>query len=330
MKINNETRIGILAVVSLGILIWGFNYLKGKNLLNKSNRLYAVFSTVSGLANSSPVLINGLQIGTVEAMVEKNANLDSIIVTINLDKEINIPANSVALINRDLLGGSSLGILMGSSTTFLKNGDHVNTKMTPALLDDLKSTLSPAISSINSTLMSLDSLIKVMGAIVDPGMKNNIQQIVGNLAGSSASLQSMLNTETGMLAKTIGNVNGITENFARQNEIINKTFSNLETATAKLAKLNLDSAMQNLNSSVSRLNSIIVKADSKEGSLGLLLNDKALYDNLENTTRSLNILLDDLRVHPKRYVSISVFGKKERGGYLKKTLVVDSTALEIK
>ncbi|MEO6933482.1 MAG: MlaD family protein [Chitinophagaceae bacterium] len=330
MKINNETKIGVLAVVSLGLLIIGFNYLKGKDLLSKSNKLYAVFSTVSGLSNSSPVVVNGLQIGTVEKMIEKDANLDSIIVTINLDKEVNIPLNSVAIINKDLLGTSSLGIVLGSDKKFLENGDHVNTKLTVGLLEDVKSTLAPAIQNVNNTLISLDSLIKVMGGIIDPAMKNNIHSIVSNLEVSSSSLQSLLNAETGMLAKTLRNVNGITGNFAKQNETINKTISNLEVATGKLAAVNLDSTLQNLNNSVTRLNSIIAKADSKEGSLGLLLNDKALYENLENTTRSMNILLDDLRVHPKRYVSISIFGRKNKGNYLTKTLKTDSTAQEKK
>jgi len=330
MKINNETRIGILAVVSLGLLILGFNYLKGKDLLSKSNRLFATFSSVSGLANSSPVIINGLQIGTVESMVEKDANIDSIIVTINLDKEVNIPVNSLALINKDLLGTSSLGIILGDAKSYVQNGDHITTKITPGLLDDVKTSLAPAIKNVNNTLLSLDSLIKAVGSIVDPAMKTNIRQIVANLSTSSASLQSLLNAETGMLAKTLGNVNGITGNLAKQNETINKTIANLETVSGKLAAVDLDSTMRNLNNSVSHLNTIIAKGDSKEGSLGLLLNDKALYQNLENTTRSLNILLDDLRVHPKRYVSISIFGKKDKGDYLKKTLVTDSTAQEKK
>lgn len=330
MKINNETRIGILAVVSLGLLILGFNYLKGKDLLSKSNRLYATFASVSGLANSSPVIINGLQIGTVESMVEKDANLDSIIVTINLDKEVNIPVNSVALINKDLLGASSLGIILGSAGTYVHNGDYLSTKVMPGLLDDVKATLSPAIANVNNTLKSLDSLIEAVGSIVDPALKASLHRVVSNLAVSSGSLQILLNAETGMLAKTLGNMNGITSNLAKQNETINKTISNLETVSGKLAAVDLDSTMRNLNNSVTRLNTIIAKADSKEGSLGLLLNDKALYQNLENTTNSMNILLDDLRVHPKRYVSISVFGKKEKGGYLKKTLITDSTAQEKK
>lgn len=330
MKINNETKIGVLAVVALAVLIIGFNYLKGKDLLSKSNRLYATFASVSGLANSSPVIINGLQIGTVETMVEKDANLDSIIVTINLDKEVNIPVNSVALINKDLLGTSSLGIVMGSAKEYVSNGDHITTKVTPGLLDDVKATLSPAINNVNNTLMSLDSLVKVMGSIIDPAMKENLRLVVKNLATSSASLQGLLNEETGMLAKTLGNMNGITGNLSKQNENINKTISNLETATGKLAAVDLDSTIRNLNSSVSKLNGIIAKADSKEGSLGLLLNDKALYQNLENTTSSLNILLDDLRVHPKRYVNISIFGKKDKGDFLTKTLVIDSTVQEKK
>ena len=324
MKINNETKIGILAVVAVAILVLGFNYLKGKDLFSKSDKLYAVFPSVAGLANSNPVIVNGLQIGTVIDMVETNANLDSVRVTINLDKDVNIPDNSIAMINKDLLGTSSLTIALGNSTVYKKSGDRISTRTTAGLLDDVKSALSPAISSVNSTLESLDSLIQVMGSIIDPAMKNNLNQIVRNLTTSSASLEGLLNQQTGTLAKTLGNMNAVTGNLAKQNETINKTIANLETATSKLAELDIDSTMQNLNSSVNRLNAIIAKADSKEGSIGLLLNDTKLYDNLEGTSKSLNTLLDDLRVHPKRYVNISIFGRKDKKNYLVKPLL-DST-----
>src|SRR3982751_2647262 len=130
MKINNETKIGLLAVVSIALLIFGFNYLKGKALFNKSKKIYAVFHSVSGLAISNPVTINGLQVGTVNDMVEQNANLDSVIISINLDKDINIPVTSMAAINRDLLGTASLNIMLGKGTEYVKDQDTINTQIT--------------------------------------------------------------------------------------------------------------------------------------------------------------------------------------------------------
>ncbi|MEO5996683.1 MAG: MlaD family protein [Chitinophagaceae bacterium] len=322
--INNETKIGILAVVALGLLILGFNFLKGRDLLDKSRKLHAVFHTVSGLATSNPVIINGLQVGTVYKMIEQNADLDSIIVTLNFTKEINIPVNSLAYINKDLLGTASLSIVLGNSETLTKNGDTLNTQVTSGLIDDVKASLNPALNNINGTLKSLDSVIEVIGTIFDPTIGFNIQKIVANLAASSISLQSLLNAQTGMLGKTLTNMNSITGNLAEQSIVINRTLSNLDTATGKFASLKLDETLATLNKTVNELHTVVSKAGSTDGSIGLLLNDKKLYQNLENTSRSLNILLDDLRVHPKRYVSISIFGKKEKGNYLTNTLI-DST-----
>jgi len=314
--LNNETKIGILAVVAIALLILGFNFLKGRDLFDKSRKLYAVFHSVEGLTTSNPVTINGLQVGTVYKMMEKNPNLDSIIVTINFTKEINIPVNSLAFIEKDLLGTASLNIALGDSKQLTSNGDYLNTNIKLGLMDEVKSSLNPALNSVNGTLKSLDSVIKVVGSLFDPATKFNIQKIVSNLTASSASLQGLLNAQTGALGKTLGNMNNVTGNLAAQNGTINKTLSNLDTATSKFARLNLDETLASLNKTVAGLNVAVAKVNSPEGSVGLLLNDKKLYQNLENTSRSLNILLDDLRVNPKRYVSISIFGKKEKGNYL--------------
>lgn len=324
MKITNETKIGILAFAAIALLILGFNFLKGRNLFDKSRKLYAVFHSVEGLTTSNPVTVNGLQIGTVFAMVEKNKNLDSVIVTINLDKDINIPVNSLAYINKDLLGTASLTVELGNGTALTNNGDTLNTQVTTGLVDDVKASLNPALNNVNGTLKSLDSLIEVVGLVFDPATKANFQSIVRNLTQTSASLQSLLKAQSGVLSATLGNMNQITGNLAKNNEAINRTISNMETATGKLSALNLDSTITNLNKTVSELNGIVTKANSSDGSLGLLLNDAKLYQNLENTTRSVNTLMDDFRVHPKRYVHFSLFGRKNKGNYLTAPLI-DST-----
>ncbi|MBC6489580.1 MlaD family protein [Flavihumibacter stibioxidans] len=313
MKISNETKIGILAVVAITLMILGFNFLKGKNLFKKNDDIYAVFPKVTGLANSSPVFLNGLQVGMVTAIEEKSRNInDGIVVRINLSREIDIPGNSLAYINTDLLGVSSLVVEPGNSSQYLKTGDTLGSKIKVGLMDELGAGVSPALKSLDGTLVSLDSLIQVAGAYFDPATKNNFHKIVANLSAASSSLNHLIAAQNSSLNKTLGNMESVTGNLAGNNEKITNTLGNLEKTTSQLANAKLEETIADLQKTIQGLNGVLEKANGRDGSLGLLLNDKKLYNNLENTSRSLNILMDDLRVHPKRYISISVFGKKDK------------------
>ncbi len=328
MKVSNETKVGALAAVSITLLILGFNFLKGKNLLSKANtEIYAVFQKVDGLNVANPVTINGLQIGKVYEMREKDRELSGIVVTINLIKDVDIPKNSFATISSDLLGAATLTITRGDGKDLMTNGDTLLTQNTSGFIDGIKASLNPALTSVNGAVQSLDSLLKVIGTYFDPATKNNFHAIIGNLTKSSAELQIMLNSQTGNLAKTLGNVNAFTANLAKNNNKIDTTLNNLAQASGKFANIKIDETLSSLQGAVNELKAVVAKANSKDGSIGLLLNDPKLYRNLESTTYKLNILLDDFRTHPKRYVNVSVFGgKKDKTGSLTAPLVDDSAS----
>jgi phospholipid/cholesterol/gamma-HCH transport system substrate-binding protein len=328
MKVSNETKVGALAAVSITLLILGFNFLKGKNLLSKANtEIYAVFQKVDGLNIANPVTINGLQIGKVYELHELNRNLDGIVVTINLIKDIDIPKNSFASVSSDLLGAAAVTITKGDSKDFMKNGDTLLTQNTPGFLDGIKASLNPALGSVNGAVQSLDSLLKVVGSYFDPATKNNFHAIIGNLTKSSVELQKLLDAQTGTLAKALVNVDVFTANLAKNNGKIDTTLNNLSKASGKFANIKIDETLSSLQNAVNELKSVVAKANSKDGSIGLLLNDPKLYKNLESTTYKLNILLDDFRAHPRRYVNVSVFGgKKDKTGALTSPLLDDSAS----
>ena len=317
MKISNETKIGVLAVVAVVALILGFNFLKGSSLFQHTKKLYAVFDNVEGMELSNAVQINGLTIGNVSAINESDKDLTrGIVVTITLKKDVHIPKNSIGVINSGLISAASIVIDKGDDTQFLENGDTLRTKQKSNLLAQVQSSVNPVILKLGGTLTSLDSLIKVVGSMFDPRLKNNLGSIIANLAASTAQLQIMLNAQTGALANSLKNVNDFTANLAKNNEHVTHTLENVDKTTSNLAAAKIPETVESLQSTVNELKGIIGKVNSNNGSLGLLLNDKHLYQNLEGTTRSLNTLLDDLRVHPKRYVNISVFGRKDKSGPL--------------
>jgi phospholipid/cholesterol/gamma-HCH transport system substrate-binding protein len=327
MKVSNETKVGALTAVSITLLILGFNFLKGRNLLSKAKtEVYAVFSKVDGLSVSAPVTINGLQIGKIYEMQEKDRRLSGVIVTINLTKDIDIPKNSFASINKDLLGGASVSITLGDNKEYVRNGDTLLSQSIPGLLESVKSSLDPTIAIVNSTLGSLDSLLKVIGTYFDPNTKQNFHTIVGNLSKTSAELAKLVDSKNGALAQSLNNVNQITGNLAKNNDKITQSLDHVEKATGKLASLKLEETVNSLQSAMNELKTAIAKANSKDGSLGLLLNDPKLYRNLESTTYKLNILLDDFRTHPKRYVNVSVFAKKDKNQPLTAPLKDDSSS----
>ena len=312
MKITNETKIGALTSVAIVLLILGFNFLKGKDLFSHSKKIYAVFKNVDGLELSNSVSIKGLNVGSVYAIKATDKNIDGILVTISMKQDVNIPKNSVAYINSGLISSSNIIVKKGDATDYIQDGDTLSSMEKGSLITEFQSSLSPVVTTLNGTLGSLDSLIQVVGSLFNPAVKDNFTSIIGNLAKSSASLQIMLNDRTSSLAHSMSHLDSFTNNLASNNQRITGTLDNLEKTTGKLANAKIDETLASAQSAMNSLKDALNKVNSPNGTLGLLLNDKRLYSNLENTTRSLNILLDDLRMHPKRYVSISIFGGKDK------------------
>lgn len=326
MKINNETKVGLLTVVALVMLIIGFNFLKGKDFFNRSAKIYAVFDKVGSLAKSNEVKINGLTIGTVYDMDEVDKNVSGIKVTISMSRSVNIPSNSVAYITAPLggLGSATIVIEKGNATTYLKDGDVLSTRIDEGLFGGLSAEVSPTLAKIRNSLDSLNKVFGNINRLFDSDTKGNLQSTIANLSMASNSLNKLLDAQSGPLVNTLNNVSSITDNFKKNNDSITAIMSNTKQFTDKLSKLDLQQTMDTLQSAISSLKNTIAKISSKDGTLGALINDKALYNKLYDVILSSEILLDDLRAHPKRYVNFSIFGKKDKGGALTSPSIKDS------
>jgi phospholipid/cholesterol/gamma-HCH transport system substrate-binding protein len=306
-----------MAVVALAALILGFNFLKGSSLFHHTKKLYAVFDDVNGVEISNNVQVNGLTIGNVTAINESDKDLArGIIVTITLKKDVHIPKNSIAEINSGFISAATITVDKGDDPQFLKDGDTLLTQKKNNLLAQVQESVNPIILKLGGTLTSLDSLIQTVGTLFDPRLKNNFSSIIANLAASTAQLQIILNAQTGALAQSLKNVNTFTANLAKNNDHITHTLENVEKTTSNLSSAKIPETVESLRAAVTEMQSLVGKLNSNNGTVGMLLNDKRLYTNLEGTTRSLQILLDDLRLHPKRYVNVSVFGRKDKSGPL--------------
>ena len=316
MKISNETKVGILSVAALTLLIIGFNYLKGKDVFNRTKKIYAVFSKLGSLAKSNAVKINGYTVGTVYAFEPTNKNVDSIKVTISITADVNIPSNSIAYVSADLLASSSITIEKGDSTTFLKDGDYLRTREDPGIFGDLPTQAGSTLSNVRTSLDSLKVVFSNINKLFDENTKGNLKQAIANITSATSALNKMLDPQNSELAKTLHSAGSVMDNLKKNNDSITATISNARQFSEKLARLNLQNTMDTLESGISQLKATIHKLSSNDGTLGALINDKKLYNKLNDAVLSAEILMDDLRNHPKRYVNLSIFGKKDKSGPL--------------
>lgn len=319
MKISSETKVGALTAIAITLLVLGFNFLKGKNFNNKSTRYYAAFSDIQGLDAGNPVTINGKQVGNINK-TDGGKDMRRIVVTLKMKLDVNIPDNSVAIINKSLLGSVQLEIHLGNTTNYLKNNDTLRTELSNDIIDNTLQKLDPVLYQVKNAVKELDSVLTKFNNILDTDSKNNIRSSLANLnkttsslTVSSASLEALLNNQTGAVAKTLNNMNAFTSNLAASNEKFNAIMTNLDKTSNKLSKLDLQTTLTNLNGTIGDLKGTIAKLNSNNGTAGMLLNDTRLYNNLSATSNKINLLLDDLKTNPKRYVSFSVFGKKNKG-----------------
>lgn len=326
MKISNETKVGILSITALTLLIVGFNFLKGKDLFNRSDKIYMEFTELGTLAKSNEVKINGYVIGKVYDLNVKDKDLSATVATINLTSDVNIPKDSKGYISSSLLGTSTVVIEKGISTEYLKPGDTLKTRIDSGILDDVKAQLTPTLGKVRDVLDSLKKTLSGVNSVLNDQTKAHLQQTFANLNQATTSLNKIMDEQNGPLAKSLNNVSSITENLKNNNDSITATISNAKRATEKFANLEIQPTIDTLNAAISQLKGVVAKMNSKDGTLGALINDKQLYNKLNDAILSAEILMDDLRAHPKRYVNISVFGKKDKTGPLTSPAKKDTVA----
>lgn len=339
-KFSNEAKLGLLAIVTLTILIWGYRFLKGKNLLDNSNTYYITYADVGGLNSSAPVYINGFQVGSVTAVKLKPDDVEKIVVTIEVDGEIEVPKSTRAVLTADgVMGGKSIVLdysnedlasgllqnkeyLKGSSVGLL--GSMVDVDEVDVYFEKLKNGFSGLIDTI--TTSSPNSEESIMQSIEE------FQTTIKNLSGISNKINIMLAKSAANFDETLANVASLSETLKNSNGKIAGIIDNLDVVTTdlknaeisktvdaaegaitevKTSLTTIQGTVKSAEDAIDNINKLIAKAENGDGSLASLINDKALYDNLESTSKNLDLLLQDFRLNPKRYVNVSVFGKKQ-------------------
>jgi len=327
MRVSNETKVGALTVIAVTLIIIGFNFLKGKTIFKSGNFIYAKYHDTKGLIVSNPVYVNGYQVGTVFEIENLNANLSDIIVAIKLNNNYQIPINSIATIQENPLGTNSIYISLGNATTYLKNGDTVKTAPATSLLGDFMNTLSPLSDQFKKTIDELRKVLVNVNTVMDDQNKANFKELISNLTKTSdnlnksmASIEQMLDQKGGSIAQTAVNINGFTKNLAENNKKITNIINNLDSTSQAIKDANLNQTIKEIQSALAGINLTLQKLNTGNGTAAKIMNDPSVYTELKNTINSVNTLIDDIKVHPKRYINISVFGKKDKTTPLSKPI----------
>ncbi len=327
MKVSNETKVGALTIIAITLIILGFNFLRGKTIFKSGNFLYAKYTDTKGLIVSNPVFVNGFQVGTVFEIENKSADLSQIIVSIKLNEAYKIPNNSIATIQDNPLGTNSISIVLGDAKVFLKSEDTIKTAPAASLLGDLMNTLSPLGEQTKQTISELQKVLTNINKVLNDQNKANFDLVLKNLTATTESLNKsmvsielMLQKQNGSIAQTADNLNSITKNLSDNNKKINNIISNLDTTTKQIKDADLFKTIQTIQVAVNELGITLHKLNTGNGSAAKLLNDPAVYTQLQGTINSVNTLIDDIKTHPKRYINISVFGKQDKSAPLTKPL----------
>jgi phospholipid/cholesterol/gamma-HCH transport system substrate-binding protein len=305
LKLSKEVKTGILAIGAILLLIFGYSFLKGTNLLEKNREFYVKYDNVEGLAQAAPVTINGLTVGKVQNITFANTK-GSLVVKFTVEKDFDFSKNSIVRIySTGLIGGKALGIFPQYDSNVAKSGDTLRGDVEDGMLTAVTKALGPLERKVNNTLATVDTLMLSVNAIIDQETRRNLQQAIANLnttlnsfAGVSENLNQILSNNTGKLDNTFTN--------------LDKTAGNLSKLTDSLSQLETGKLVTDLQSVVDKMDKIVSGVENGNGSMGKLLKDDELYENLEGASRQLEQLLQDLKLNPKRYMHFSVFGKKNK------------------
>lgn len=293
---RKEVKIALATILALCILVYGINYLKGINMFKPSTYYYVKFSDINGLAKSSPVFADGYRVGIVRDIAYDYNHPGNISVEVKLDTEMRIPEGSSAVIASNLMGGLRLNLILSRDS---RNLCAIGDTILGSLDSGLMSTFSQLVPKAESMLPKLDSILNSLNAILaDPSIRatlHSLQSTSSNLDVASGELKEILRGDVPQLTHKL---NVIGDNFI--------------TVSNNLKNVNLQASLDKVDSTLHNVKLVTDKLNSKDNTVGLLLNDKQFYDNLNTTFINASTLLDDLKANPKRYVHFSVFGKKSK------------------
>lgn len=305
MKITREIKTAILVIASILLFIWGYSFLKGRDLLSSYNKYYVSYANVDGLVVAAPITINGLTVGKVNSIVLQDDWTSLVELQINGDYQI--PKNSVAeLYSPGPIGGKQIAILPNTETQAIAaSGDFLKSANKLGLTEEVSNQIKPIKEKLDKVLENANTMLVNINQVLDEKTKQNLRGSLENLNATLAEFKEASATVNGMLAENKGKINTTMTNFE-------KTSANLSKMSDSLAKANIAQTVKNLEKTLASVDKLMADMQAGKGTLGKIAKDEALYNNFAKSSKELELLLQDLRLNPTRYINVSLFGKKNK------------------
>ena len=321
MKISKEFKIGIIVTTTIGLFIWGFNFLKGNDLFNQKYELYAVYPKIDGLIEANPLLINGFKVGQVNKITLTKLNGQyAVLVKFLLTEEVNIPKNSIAkAVSSDLLGSKAVEIIYSNETEFVKSGDTLIALNEEGLKTAVSKQLAPIQAKAVGLLSSIDSVMTVVQFILNTKTRDNldksfesIKKAIQSLEQTAYKLDDLMATEKIKISAILTKLNSLAGMLEKNTGKIDNIIGNFSNLSDSLSKSELKSAISEADKTLQELNKLVAQINAGQGTLGKLAKNDSLYNNLNKASDDLDKLMKDLRINPERYIHFSVFGRKDK------------------
>ena len=305
MKITREIKTAILVITSILLFIWGYSYLKGKDLFINYKIFYVEYENVEGLTPSAPVTINGLSIGKVKTITITEKG--TLLVALQIDTDFPISKSSTAAIyDASLIGGKQLAIHPNfNDKNIAESGDYLKGVVQLGLMDSLGDKATPVMKKLEKLMTSADQLVVSFNEVLDAKGKADLKKSLAELSATMEQFHKVAANANVILEENKGQLKGVVTNF-------NKVSDNFVKISDSLNKADLGLTVRNLNATLSKVDGIMKDMEAGKGTMGKLMKDEALYNNLAKTSKELELLLEDVRLNPTRYVNVSVFGKKNK------------------
>ena len=306
---NKEIRTGIIAIFTIVVLIYGINYLKGLNILDKNRIFHAKYNNIDGLLKGSVISLNGFNVGIVSNISLQSDN--SLLVSVKINEDFDVPANSILKIsNQDLMGTKGISVILGNSDLLAKNNDTLIAEIENSLQDEVNKQILPLKNKAEGLISSVDSLMVIFTSVLNTDARKNLASSFKNLdetfilmSESMKELNKLVVNNEKNISNSIKNFESITGNISNNNESI-------ENILKKMSSISDSVSSKDIGDIIKNLNNITNKISVGQGNLGLLNSDDQLYRNIEKTTNDISILVEEIKKDPKKYFNFSVLGNR--------------------